>query len=75
MAYSKPKAYSEPWYIQNSGTIRTRDIFRILGFSEPEAYSEPCQTSTIERNTANDFIFVSYNYFHNIRFSCPLVHE
>ena len=28
----KPEAYLEPWYIQNSGTFRTRDIFRILGY-------------------------------------------
>ena len=37
-AFSEPcltMAYSELWYIQNSDTFRTRDIFRILGYSEP----------------------------------------
>ena len=28
----KPEAYLEPCYIQNSGTSRTTDIFRILGY-------------------------------------------
>ena len=49
MTYTKPEAYSELWYIQNSGTFRTRHILRIIGYLEPEAYSEPCQTSTMER--------------------------
>ena len=48
MTYSKPEAYSELWYIQNSSTFRTRDIIRIIGYSEPEAYSEPCQASAMK---------------------------
>ena len=76
LAYLKLEAYSEPWYIQNSGIFRARDIFRILGFrtlgySEPEAYSEPCQTSTMEHFDKQ----LTANYFRNISFSCPLVHE
>ena len=34
-AYSEPcvnLAYSEPWFIQRSGTFRTRNILRILGY-------------------------------------------
>ena len=42
LPYSKPGAYSKPWYIQNSGKFRT------LGYLEQEAYSKPCQTSTLE---------------------------
>ena len=97
-AYSEPcvaLAYSELWYIQNPGiiktrgifrtlvypkhcTFRTRDIFRTLRYSEPEAYSEPCQTFTMghfEKRLTAIIIFSSYNYFGNISFSCPLVHE
>ena len=85
MAYSKPEAYSELWYIQKSGTFRTRDIqnqnpglFRTLGYSEPDGHSEPCQTSKIERfdeRLIAIIIFASCNYFRNISFSCLLVHE
>ena len=49
MTYTKPEAYSELWYIQNSSTFRTRDIIRIIGYLEPEAYSEPCQNIYDER--------------------------
>ena len=35
MGYSKPEAYLELGYIQNSGIFGTRDTFRILGHSEP----------------------------------------
>ena len=35
LVYSKPEAYSEPWYIENSGTFRTRGILRILAYSKP----------------------------------------
>ena len=55
LVYSEPEAYSEPCYIQNSGTFRTTDIFRILGYSEPEAYLvqvEHCQTSTMQHNSS-----------------------
>ena len=85
LAYSKPEVYSGPWCIQNSGVFRTRDIFRILGYffralgySEPKAYSEPCQSSMMERfkkQLKSIIIFTSYNYFQNISFSCPPVHE
>ena len=81
LAYSKPEAYSEPWYLQNSDTFRTRDIFRILGTlrcPESETYSESCQTSIMERpekQLTGIIILASYNYFCNIRFSFPLVHE
>ena len=37
-AYSKPcanLAYSEPWYIQNPDTFKTRNIFKTLVHSEP----------------------------------------
>ena len=34
-AYSKLGAYSGLWYNQDSGKFRTRNIFRILGYSEP----------------------------------------
>ena len=103
-AYFEPcvtPAYSEPWYIQNPGIFKTRDIFRTLvypklwhignqrliqnpglfktlGYSEPVAYSEPCQISAMEcfeKQLTAIIIFASYNYFRNISFSCPLVHE
>ena len=85
--------YSKIWYIQNpgisktsifrthiqsSGIFKTRDMFRILGYSELEAYSEACQTSTMEhfeKQVAAIIIFASYNYFRNISISCPLVEE
>ena len=78
LAYSKPEAYSAPWYIQNSGTFRTKNIFRVLRlfrtlrYSELEWYSEPCQTSTmecLEKQPAAIIIFRSFNYFSNISFS------
>ena len=78
LAYSKPEAYSEPCYIQNSGTFRTRDIFRTLSYSELEAYSEPCQKSTMEcfqKQLTAMIIFANHNYFRGISFSHPLVHE
>ena len=79
LAYSKPEAYSEPWYIKNSGILRTRDIFRILGYSETwdiqnrrhtQNFVKHLQWSTLRALSAN-----GYNYFRNISFSCPLVHE
>ena len=75
LAHSKPEAYSEPWYIQNYGKFRTKDIFRTLGYLEPEAYSKPCQASTMERfekQLTPIIIFASYNYFRNINFSILL---
>ena len=78
MAYSKPEEYSELWYIQKSGTFRTRDIFiqnpglfGTLGYSEPDAYSETCQTSTMERfeeRLTVIIVFASCNYFRNKAF-------
>ena len=47
-------------------------------YAEPEAYSEPCQTSAIERfekQLTAIIILASYDYFRNISFLCPLVHE
>ena len=48
--YSKPEVYLEHWFIQKSGTLITRDIwrvfFRTLWYSE-HTYSEPCQTPMI----------------------------
>ena len=36
-------AYSQLWYIQNTGTFKT------LSYSKSKTYSEPCQTSTMKR--------------------------
>ena len=49
LAYSKPEAYWEPWYIQNPFIFRTlvysepwhiqnSDLFRILIYSEPDIF-------------------------------------
>ena len=43
LTYSEPKAYSEPWDIQNSVIFRTR------ANSKFEACSEPCRRSTTKR--------------------------
>ena len=74
---------SESWHIENqrhiqnlsiskkTGTFRTRDIFRIVGYSEPETYPELCQISTMERfekQLTATIIFTSNNYFRNISF-------
>ena len=70
--------YSKLWHIQNQGHIQNPRLFRTLGYSEPKAYSEPCQISTRERfgkQLTAIIIFASYNYFHNISFSCSLGHE
>ena len=70
--------YPKVWHIQNQRHIQNLGLFRNLGYSEPEAYSEPCQTSTmehLEKQLMAIIIFVSYNYFLNIGFLCPLVHE
>ena len=67
MNRTEPQTYSESWNIQNPGI-----------YSEPEAYSEPCQISTMERfekQLTATIIFATYNFFRNINFSCPLVHE
>ena len=66
LVHSEKEACSESWAIQ------------IPEYSEPEAYSEPCQTSTMEhfeKQLMAIIIFASHNYFCNISFSCPLVHE
>ena len=68
-------AYPKLWHIQNQRNIQDPGLFRILGYSEPEAYSEPSLTYMIEGETASGYVFASYNYFRNITFSCPLVHE
>ena len=39
LACLKPEAYSELWYIQNSGTFKTRELFRILGYSKRHTQS------------------------------------
>ena len=70
--------YPKLWHIQNQRHIQNHGLFRTLGYSEPEAYSEPCKTSTMEgfeKQLTDIIIFVSYDYFRNISFSCPLVHE
>ena len=64
--------------MENQRHIQNLGLFRTLGYSEPEAYSEPCQTSMIEhfeKQLTAIIILASYNYFRNISFSCPLVHE
>ena len=66
LTYSKPEAYSEPWYVQNS------DIFRTLSYSEPKVYSVPCQTYAIEVIAK---IVNGYNCFRNISFSHSLLNE
>ena len=63
--------------------IQNRDIFRILGYrtlgySGLEVYSEHCQASAmvqLEKQLTAIIIFGSFNYFHNISFFGPLVHE
>ena len=70
--------YSESRHIQNQWHIQNPGLFRTLGYSEPKVYSGPCQTSTMEcfeKQLTAMTIFVSYNYFRSISFSCPLVHE
>ena len=72
------EAYSEPWYIHNCGTFRTRKMLRILSYSESKTYSEPCQASTMEhfeKQLTVIIIFASYDYFCNISLWCPLIHE
>ena len=49
LAYSESETYSEPWYIQTFGTLRTRDIFRNLGYSEPGIF----RTGGIRRTLSN----------------------
>ena len=66
MVYSKPMAYSGPWYIQNSSTFRITDIFRAGGILR--TLSSICDRARWE--TAN-----GHNYFCNIGFSCRLVYE
>ena len=70
--------YPKPWHIQNQKHIQNLKLFRTLGYSKLKAYSETCQTSTMERfekQLMAIIILVYYNYFCNISFSCPLVHE
>ena len=70
--------YPKLWYIQNQRHIQDPGLFRTLGYSVPEPYSEPCQTSTMEhfeKQLTAIITVASYNYFQNISFSCPLVHE
>ena len=65
-------AYSEPTYIENTCTFRTRGILWVLAYSKPRGYSESCQTSTMLRSPkmVND-----YKCFCNISFSHSLLHE
>ena len=70
--------YPKLWHIENQRHIQNPGLFRTLGYSEQEAYSEPYQKSTMERfekQLTATIIFASYNYFRNISFSYPLVHE
>ena len=68
MAYSKLEAHSEPWYIQTSGTFKTKDMFRILGYSEPW----DIQTGDILRTLLNIYnrefreTANGYNYFRKL---------
>ena len=48
---SRNLEYLEPGDFQNTGTFRTRAIFRTPVYSGSEAYSQPCQASAIERFT------------------------
>ena len=70
--------YPKLWLVQNQRHIQNPGLFRTLGYSELEACSEPCQTFTMERfekQVTAIITFPSCNYFRNISFSCPLVHE
>ena len=66
LTHSEPETYLEFWVIQNSGIFRTEGIL------------ESRQRSTmghIEKQLTRIIIFASYNHFHSISFSCPLVLE
>ena len=78
------------WHIQNQRHIFITLIYPKLWhiqeiYSESWAtrtlrysHSESCKASTMERfqkQLMAIIIFASYNYFHNIAFTCPLVHE
>ena len=58
-------AYSEPWYIQNSGTFRTRNAFRILGYSEPWFIQN--SRHTYLRWSALWNSYNGYNYFRKLQ--------
>ena len=69
--------YPKLWHIQNQRYIQNPGLFRTLGYSVLEVYSEPCQRSKMEhfeKQITAIIILGSYNYFNNIKFSCPLVH-
>ena len=70
--------YPKLWHIQNQRLLQNPGLFRTLGYSEPEAYSESCQTSMMEcfeKQLTAIIILAGYNYFRNISFSSPPVHE
>ena len=68
LAHSEPETYSESWANQNPRIFRTGGILRSLS-------SETSMMECIEIPLMVAIIFTSYNYFRNISFSSPLVHE
>ena len=71
-----PETHLEHYYIQNCCTFRTKFIFRILDHSQ--AYSEPGQASMMkcfEEQLTAVIKLARSNYFCNINFLSPLVHE
>ena len=73
----KTLVYPKLWHIQNQRHIQNPGL-GTLEYSEPEVYSDHCHISMMkrfEKQLTTIIIFVSHNQFHNISFSCPLVHE
>ena len=80
----KTLVYSELWHIQNQKHIQNSGISKTLTHLEPETYSESWNTQNwrhtsrmehFEKQLKTKIILSSQNYFHNVSFSCPLVHE
>ena len=75
-AYSQPcitLAYLEPWYAQNPGIVRTRSIWRIVGYSETRHIQNPAKHLRWDLFAK---IVNGYNYYyHNISFSRFLLYE
>ena len=66
LANSEPDAYSESWAKQNPEIFRTVRILKTLTTYTMERF---------EKQLTAVIILASYNYFRNISFLCPLVHE
>ena len=63
----KPEVYSEPSYIENSGTFRNRDTCKIQGYSEHWDIQNWRHTQNFVKHLWQSFSYIS--------FSCPQVHE